>query len=194
MPPLPFGVLFLRKSFVLGGEAFDAAGPGRWTLDLRKFLPDAAALDAVKEVCLFLQPHAPSQGLGPEHALSLYVKAGSSAWSYRGSVTLASPSNAFPVQWPRDVGGMLGADAQIGVCLESAAEVAQREVEELGSKGEFAKRVAMDLFRFMESFAGGTPGPGSLVVPSDCIDRWYEKFTRKLRLDPDFLTRKASEI
>ena len=54
----------------------------------------------------------------------------------------------------------------------------------LGSKEDFAKRVAMDLFRYMESFLGDDRlGVGNV------IDNWF-KFLNKFRRDPNFTRNK----
>jgi ribulose-phosphate 3-epimerase len=61
-----------------------------------------------------------------------------------------------------------------------AGEVIQREGSKLASRQEFAKRVAMDLFRFMESFSKGVSGD-TLILPTDCLERWFAKFDDKFR-------------
>ena len=57
------------------------------------------------------------------------------------------------------------------------AEVADKEQRVLGSKEHFAKRVAMDLFRYMESFQAATVlNSEQMVVPLNILDRWFTKF------------------
>lgn len=62
----------------------------------------------------------------------------------------------------------------------------QKEGSKLAGRQEFAKRVAMDLYRFMESFNVGQSG-SQLVLPTDILDKWLQKFDHKFRKDPDFL-------
>ena len=72
--------------------------------------------------------------------------------------------------------------------VEPLSEVAGREQLVLGSKEDFAKRVAMDLFRYMESFLGDDRlGVGNV------IDNWFNKFLNKFRRDPNFLTRNKEQ-
>ena len=59
-------------------------------------------------------------------------------------------------------------------------EVVQREGTKLASRQEFAKRVAMDLFRFMESFNKGIQGD-TLILPTNCLELWFQKFDNKFR-------------
>ena len=78
------------------------------------------------------------------------------------------------------------------------AELEHKEAARLGKKEEFAKRVALDLFRYLESFnqGGGHVAQISndhLVVPANFLDRWFTKFQHKFRRDPDFLTRQTEK-
>jgi ribulose-phosphate 3-epimerase len=70
--------------------------------------------------------------------------------------------------------------------------VLQREGSRLASRQEFAKRVALDLFRFMESFNKGTAGD-MLVLPTNCLELWYQKFEAKFRRNPEFLMLQGGE-
>ena len=65
-------------------------------------------------------------------------------------------------------------------CPCCAEEVVQREGTKLASRQEFAKRVAMDLFRFMESFNKGVQGD-MLILPTNCLELWFQKFDNKFR-------------
>ena len=67
-----------------------------------------------------------------------------------------------------------------------AAELAEKEGSKLASRHDFARRVAIDLYRFLESFNVSAAG-NQLVLPSDVLDRWMAKFDHKFRRDPDFL-------
>ena len=55
-----------------------------------------------------------------------------------------------------------------------AGELEQKEGAQVASRAEFAKRVALDLFRFMESFNVSAAGD-QLVVPANIIERWHTK-------------------
>lgn len=57
----------------------------------------------------------------------------------------------------------------------------QREGSKLASRQEFAKRVALDLYRFMESFNQGGVAGDMLVLPMNCLERWFAKFDDKFR-------------
>ena len=70
--------------------------------------------------------------------------------------------------------------------LGCAAELLQKEGSKLAGKQEFAKRVAMSLFRYMESFS--TAGSSAqLILPMNALEQWFNKFNDKFKRDPDFL-------
>ena len=75
-------------------------------------------------------------------------------------------------------------ELQPQLCAAHAEEVAQREGTKLASRQEFAKRVALDLFRFMESFNKGVQGD-MLVLPTNCLELWFNKFDSKFRRQVD---------
>jgi len=205
---MAFGLVFLQRTGVVLQSQFTPAGPAAWVLDV----PASVVAADLKEACLFLAADA---HLSPDQALSLYVSADGVDFLYRGSISGARPSDVFALRWPGgDVSGSsggVGAPAalpqgsgqgaapgvggvqrpRVGVSLEPLVEAAQKEGERLGSREDFAKRVAMDLFRFLESFAGDQ---GQMAIPARFLDAWFEKFTRRFRADPDYLTRRHEPV
>ena len=184
-----FGLVFVGQSFPIDASQLLQASPTNWVLDVGKLVNPNFAL--LKEVCLFLGNAAALDGSA---GIGLYVSVGGTDWQYRGCVTLRRPSDVFPLSWPGEPGAP-GAVAQIGISVEPASDLEKKEGLRLGLKEEFAKRVGLDLFHFLESFNAGTQvGPDQLVVPSNFLDRWFSKFQTKIRRDPDFLTREANKV
>ena len=182
-----FGVLFLKRSFVVPDSAFVQVDATHWTLDVSSLAALVGGYGEVRDVVLMLGSH----GLLPQGAgLALHVQAGASGWEYRGAVCDATPSESFPTAWPRGEDDAYAPFAQLGVSLEPLAELALREATAVASKQEFAKRVATDLFRFIESFP--TTPDGSFVVGSTTLELWYSKFSQRFARDPDFLFRQAA--
>ena len=62
----------------------------------------------------------------------------------------------------------------------------QKEGSKLAGKQEYAKRVAMSLFRYMESFSSGGSA-NQLVLPTNALEQWFNRFSEKFKRDPDFL-------
>jgi protein Hikeshi len=79
-----------------------------------------------------------------------------------------------------------------GVSIEPVQELIAKEEAKMGAREDFAKRVAFNLFRFIESF-GGRSGD-QITVPTNVLDLWFTKFQAKFRRDPDFLARQATPI
>ncbi|KAG2447454.1 hypothetical protein HYH02_007778 [Chlamydomonas schloesseri] len=187
-----FGLFFVGHTVPITHEHLTQVDPTHWVLDA-SVIPNVAAM---REVALFLLP---GSALDPQAALGLYVRAGGAEWSYRGCVHNAQPSAVLPLQWPLAEDGSVisaaagGPGVQIGVSLEPAADIVARETSSVGAKAEFAKRVGLDLFRYLESFQ--TQNMGShIVVPANALERWYTRFQDKFRRDPDFLTRNTESL
>ena len=187
-----FSLCFLGSSFPIPSSSFTQVDATHSALDCFTAL-GPVPLSKLKDVCLFLStPNSITQ----DAALGLYIKMLDGEWAYRGCIHAGHPSSAMSLSWPvsedqLDIPLNAGV-AMIGIALEPLAECAAKEVSELGSREEFAKRVGWDLFRFMESFQTVAMGD-KLVVPSDVIDQWFLKFQARFRLDPSFLTRRSTK-
>jgi hypothetical protein len=186
-----FGVIFIGHSAPIPASVFTQADASHWVLDIGT----AVSLDylALKEVVLFLA--AP---LAPQYGLGLYIAMGDGSWAFRGFVASDHPSDVFPLQWPVPEPGEATALTQpgaikLGIALEPLSELQQKEGSKLNAKADFAKLVALNLFHFMQSFGVQQAGD-QLLVPANCIDRWFRKFSDRFRRDPDFLTREKAEL
>lgn len=187
-----FAIFFSGKSCLIGDNAFTQVDPTHYVLDLASFgasLPPPSELHDVG--IMLLKPNA----LPPDAAVSLYVSTGGSNWSFRGYISDTHPSDVLPLSWPDSNGGSNISQAKIGISLEPLAEVLQKEGMKMAHKEEFAKRVGLDLFNFMQSFGGVQQvGSDQLLVPANVLDRWYQRLATKLQRDPDFLTRQKDQI
>ena len=54
---------------------------------------------------------------------------------------------------------------------------------------QFAKKVAQNLFNYLQSFSQdeGLKSQGMMIVPTNVMGKWYERFLRKYDLDPNFV-------
>lgn len=53
---------------------------------------------------------------------------------------------------------------------------------------DFARKIALNLFRFIESFSQGGGRDGSFLrCPQDVLDRWLVRFDEKYNRDPNFI-------
>ncbi|CAG9464219.1 unnamed protein product [Pedinophyceae sp. YPF-701] len=179
-----FAVLFVGNSFPIPSTSLQQVDATHWVLDVCAAV--GPNYQDLKDVCLFLtQPGS----LDATCALGLYVSVGGSGWSYRGCVAASRPSEVMPLLWPESSQPPGPGAVQIGISLEPAQEVAEKEAPKVAAKGDFARRVGLDLFRYLESF--NIP---EQYLPSSILDRWFQKFQHKLQKDPDFLTRQADAL
>lgn len=66
----------------------------------------------------------------------------------------------------------------------------QQQVSSLSTKA-LAQKIIMNAFNFLASFTGST-GPGDEeVVPLKSFKAWWEKFERRVEVDPSFLEREG---
>ncbi|KAL6075746.1 DUF775 domain-containing protein [Balamuthia mandrillaris] len=151
----------------------------KWTCDL----PQA---NAVSSLTVFLTQPIQDGNYG----LAVYISPPPYAEGiYLGAVTNQSPSNTLRLRWPPPLSTQ-AFDAKLGMTLEPVAELVKKrspipvEAEEYQI---FAKFVAADLFRFMESFNKHTDEKNEfLLIPTKVLDMWFEKFMNRMKLDPFF--------
>ena len=186
-----FGLTFVGKSFFISSQQLQQVGECRWVLDVRNNV--CADESVLKEVCLMLLTRgALADGFG----LAVYVSAYGSEFEYRGCVSNAAPSATVALQWPqRADNGMAAGPVQLGLCIEEMATLAEKESIHVGEKTEFARRVGMDLFRFMQSFPSHIHNNREyMLVPHDIITTWFNRFKTKFEKDQSFLTRPADTM
>lgn len=187
-----FAVVFPAYSYPITSNHFVQVDHTHWVLDICSLVRQQYW--EVKEAALFLTV---PNSLDPGLALGLYVKCGASDWLYRGCVHNGHPSEVMPLQWPAQEGGFVVPPApgyiQLGISVEPLAELSAKEGSRLGDKMQFARRVGLDLYRFLEGFATQASGD-AILIPTSALDRWLQRFERLFRLDPDFLTRQDEKF
>ena len=52
---------------------------------------------------------------------------------------------------------------------------------------EYAKKVAHHLFNYLKSFDSGEGKTGQMVVPVNLLEKWFDKFSKKYDVDPNFV-------
>lgn len=58
---------------------------------------------------------------------------------------------------------------------------------------EFAKRIAKNLFNYLDSYNGNKdPNNNLLIVPLTSLQNWFDKFSMKYKIDPNFLIHEGS--
>lgn len=185
---MAFAVVLLGHSFPVPEPNFQRKGPQHWLLRLADVLPNMKH-EHVQQAAFFLTaPMDMAAGLG------LYVSVDGAQFELRGCVCSSKPSTLVELRWPDKTQQDLPWEVEIGISMEPLVELeAKLAALKVSRKESFAKRVALDLFRYLESYNVGTRSGDNLVVPANCLDRWYLKLEDKLRRDPTYLERTSPD-
>ncbi|XP_056175828.1 uncharacterized protein LOC115673922 [Syzygium oleosum] len=193
-----FGVVFPDRSFPIDISTFAQIDTFHWVLDMNTFVGEA--YDQVREMCIFLLN---GLALPPDKALAVYVQSPGSPFVYCGAVTVSRPSAVLPLPWPEPGGdaaagggaagqplqltspGAAPLSAKIGVSVEDLGALPSLDAAAGRRIERMAMRVGENLFNFMQSFCG--VDGSKLVVPTDILDRWFNKFQERAKRDPDYL-------
>ena len=75
----------------------------------------------------------------------------------------------------------------LGVSIEPLSNISNLQIAEKGAEDrlDVAKKIAKNLFTFMQSF-DDTNRPGWMTVPTNVFERWLTRFENKSRVDPNF--------
>ena len=107
-----------------------------------------------------------------------------------GCVCNIRPSDIFYTGW--SLNPNVNMFQQIKLCVKldklSNLKMAFEEKIKVDINQEFAKRVAKNLYNYLDSFnQNQDPNKNILVVPLNTLETWYDKFNQKYKLDPNFI-------
>lgn len=109
---------------------------------------------------------------------------------FLGCVANQRPSDIFYTGWN------LNPEIQVNTLMKICIKLESLDVikESFGSKvksdvnQEFAKRIAKNLFNFLDSYNKNQDlSQDLLVVPLTSLQNWYDKFNLQYNIDPNFL-------
>mmetsp|Transcript_24762 Transcript_24762/g.36326 ORF Transcript_24762/g.36326 Transcript_24762/m.36326 type:complete len:259 (+) Transcript_24762:66-842(+) len=158
---------------------------------------------SIPDIAFFLLP---TTTLPPNHGVLLYYQASSTytnestGFELLGALTQAKPSGLFRTSWPTHeffttkVAPNNIFSITLGVSIEPLENIQNLS----GSTGSasitggieervnFAQKIALNLYNYMQSFDNGGAAQGQMTVPVKVFQRWLERFEKKCRLDPNF--------
>jgi hypothetical protein len=109
---------------------------------------------------------------------------------FLGCVANQRPSDVFYTGWSLNPEILQNTAIKVCVKLEELSVIK----DSFGSKvkndinQEFAKRIAKNLFNFLDSYnKNQDPNQDLLVVPLTSLQNWYDKFLVRYNVDPNFL-------
>mmetsp|Transcript_27903 Transcript_27903/g.28188 ORF Transcript_27903/g.28188 Transcript_27903/m.28188 type:complete len:183 (-) Transcript_27903:132-680(-) len=140
----------------------------------------------ISELTFFMLPTTPiPNGFG---AILYYAVPPFEHWEIIGAVTPQKPSGIFRTRWATKE-DMIGCPlVQLGVSIESLEVINNLELLLSGveDRRQFAHKIALDLFQYMTSFSHPSQN-GMMIIPTNLLDKWMERFDRKYSLDPNFM-------
>ena len=100
------------------------------------------------------------------------------------------PSSIVNAGWSLNPSVNESSTVRMVFSIEPAAELLPKieMVSQTDFRRDFARKIALNLFRFIESFSQGGGRDGSFIrCPQDVLDRWLVRFDEKYKRDPNFI-------
>eukprot|EP00752_Nemacystus_decipiens_P017953 g16092.t1 len=166
--------------------------PAFRAIDSSKCVTEILNPREVDEIVFFLLPNSP---VPPGHAAVLYFSVPSSSgafenWEVLGALGHGKPSGVFRTSWGTNEQMKSTEVVQLGVSVETEDVITNLNLGAGGvqDRKQFALKIAKDLFQFMSSFSQATQaGAEVMVVPTNVLDRWIQRFESKYNRDPNFM-------
>jgi hypothetical protein len=71
--------------------------------------------------------------------------------------------------------------------LQTLESIENLQLDGHDDRLEFAHKIALDLYHFSASFSQTSQAGDMLIIPTNYLDRWMERFNRKYAVDPNFM-------
>lgn len=115
-----------------------------------------------------------------------------------GAITNQRPSDSFRTGWATNetlASAINSVSSTITINLGVSIEHISN-IQNIGAVKDdttnVAKKIAMNLFNYMQSFDTGGGGGGNMIVPMNVFERWLSRFEAKQRQDPNFFMKDQS--
>ncbi len=140
---------------------------------------------------LFLTTPLPNAPDGQPTGLSVYFACPPfQSWEFLTAMSNRRPSVIVNAGWSLNPLVKEVNILRLLVVVEPASELLQKmeTVESIDFRREFARKIALNLFRFIESFSQGGGRDGAFLrCPQDVLDKWLVRFDEKYKRDPNFI-------
>lgn len=111
-------------------------------------------------------------------------------WQFLTALSNLRPSQIVNAGWSLNPSVNCVPSVRLGLCLESAVDILPKldELSHFDFRRDFARKIALNLFRFIESFSSGNSRDGNFLrCPQDVLDKWLVRFDEKYQKDPNFI-------
>lgn len=169
-----FGIIFPGQPVIFN---FIQLSETQWTYDV----PNASQAN---NLTFFLQNPLP-EGFALALSSSYYPY---TSIEFIGAIANERPSDIIHTGWGFKQEAASN-PVKLLISMEAIASIASLVYDKSATdiRQVYAKKVALNLFRFMESFNKNTSQQSVLVLPCDVLDKWLLRFEAKFRLDPYFV-------
>lgn len=169
-----FGIIFPGQPVIFN---FVQLSETQWTYDV----PNASQAN---NLTFFLQSPLP-EGFALALSSSYYPY---TSIEFIGAIANERPSDIIHTGWGFKQEASSN-PVKLLISMEAIANIANLVYDKSTTdiRQVYAKKVALNLFRFMESFNKNTSQQNVLVLPLDVLDKWLLRFEAKFRLDPYFV-------
>mmetsp|Transcript_30694 Transcript_30694/g.45435 ORF Transcript_30694/g.45435 Transcript_30694/m.45435 type:complete len:203 (+) Transcript_30694:110-718(+) len=193
-----FGLLIPGQQVRTDFVPADPAG-AKFTLTLTFTLPNENPT-SIADVVFFLLPGAV---LPPNFGAVLYWQVSNTSsnagFEMFGAVTSNRPSGVLRTGWAQHESVLAACSAPVvtitlGVSIEPIENIQNLDISTRGveDRANVAKKIALNLFNFLQSFDFMSQGDGTITVPNNVFDRWMQRFEAKYKMDPNFFMKSSS--
>ena len=182
-----FGVTINGRAAILAsqpGSGVVEEAPGRWLVDI----PNPGE---IADISVFLMSALPTTADGQPTGLGVYfATAPFQSWEFLTALSNLKPSVIVNAGWSLNPAVNESRVLRLGISIEPASALLPKmeTVSSVDFRRDFARKIALNLFRFIESFSQGPSRDGNFLrCPQDVLDRWLSRFDDKYSRDPNFI-------
>eukprot|EP00070_Physeter_catodon_P026252 XP_028333146.1 protein OPI10 homolog isoform X1 [Physeter catodon] len=154
-----------------GQPSFTGLPGSQWVCDLEK-------PGEISDILCFLTAPLPcnDEGAGIYYSIPPFTN-----WEFIGAITNVKPSALLSTGWAFLPQTSQLPVVKLGMMLENAPSLQEKLLTTPlpDVKKEYARRVALNLYRYLESFQGGAAMP--------LLDQWFQRFEARYQRDPNFV-------
>eukprot|EP01066_Platyproteum_vivax_P014838 Platyproteum_vivax@DN6628_c0_g1_i1.p1 len=175
-----FGIVIPGRPVIVQFVADNAPQPTQWITEIE-------TPRDVSDMAVFL-----SAPLGlPNVGIAVFWSAAPfENFQYLGAISDLKPSSILSTGWSLNPDVVQLPSLRILLALKSAEELAAliEVTPPLDLRKDYAKKIALNLFRFIESFSQ-VGANGLIQCPNNILDSWFLRFEEKFKKDPSFILR-----
>lgn len=195
-----FGIVVSGRPVILAnqhGSCIVQETPESWIVDVANpgQVCECAIFSArfaqIADISFFLISALPSWSNGDPTGLAIYFSCFPfENWEFLTALSNSKPSIIINAGWSLNPLLDEAPSVRVGLRIEQADAIITKvsTMDRIDFKRDYARKIALNLFRFIESFSQGPSRDGNFLrCPQDVLDRWIVRFNEKYERDPNFI-------